>query len=337
MSLAAVVPGFDLPPIASFLMSLATIALIYGLLAIGLNVHYGYTGLINFGHVAFFAAGAYTAAILTMPPPGTVQGTVDYAIGVGLPMPAALPVSLAAAALTGGLLAVLIGLTSVRLGSHYLAIATFALAGIVETVIVNERWLTRGVFGLNRVPKPGRALLGADLWAVAYLAFAALLTLGVYLVVERLVNAPFGRLLKGVREEELAAEMLGKDTDLAKLKSFGIGGAIAGLAGAVWAHYVGSVVAGQFVPQVTFLVWVAMLLGGAASNRGVLVGAFALIAFREATRFLPQISADASVVPSLRFVAIGLLLILVVRYRPQGLLGNPDEIVVTTESGGGER
>jgi branched-chain amino acid transport system permease protein len=314
---------------------LLTIALVYALLAIGLNIHYGYTGLLNFGHVAFFAAGAYTAALLTIPSPDTVEGTVEYTIGVGLPMPAALPVSLAAGALVGGLLAVLIGLTSVRLGTHYLAIATFALAGIVQDAVVNERWLTRGVFGLNRVPRPGRAVLGADLWQVSYLLFVALLTIAVYLTVERLVDAPFGRLLKGIREEELAARMLGKDTNMVKLKSFGIGGAIAGLAGAVYAHYIGSVVAGQFVPLVTFLVWVAMLLGGTASNRGVILGAFVLVAFREITRFLPQVSGNPSLVPSLRFVVIGFLLILVIRFRPQGLLGNPNEVVVTNEGGDG--
>jgi len=327
--------AFEVPSLASFAISLLTIALVYALLAIGLNIHYGYTGLLNFGHVAFFAAGAYTAALLTIPSPDTVEGTVEYTIGVGLPMPAALPVSLAAGALVGGLLAVLIGLTSVRLGTHYLAIATFALAGIVQDAVVNERWLTRGVFGLNRVPRPGRAVLGADLWQVSYLLFVALLTTAVYLTVERLVDAPFGRLLKGIREEELAARMLGKDTNMVKLKSFGIGGAIAGLAGAVYAHYIGSVVAGQFVPLVTFLVWVAMLLGGTASNRGVILGAFVLVAFREITRFLPQVSGNPSLVPSLRFVVIGFLLILVIRFRPQGLLGNPNEVVVTNEGGDG--
>ena len=327
--------AFEVPPLASFAISLLTIALVYALLAIGLNIHYGYTGLLNFGHVAFFAAGAYTAALLTIPSPDTVEGTVEYTIGVGLPMPAALPVSLAAGALVGGLLAVLIGLTSVRLGTHYLAIATFALAGIVQDAVVNERWLTRGVFGLNRVPRPGRAVLGADLWQVSYLLFVALLTIAVYLTVERLVDAPFGRLLKGIREEELAARMLGKDTNMVKLKSFGIGGAIAGLAGAVYAHYIGSVVAGQFVPLVTFLVWVAMLLGGTASNRGVILGAFVLVAFREITRFLPQVSGNPSLVPSLRFVVIGFLLILVIRFRPQGLLGNPNEVVVTNEGSDG--
>lgn len=319
--------ALELPGVASFLISLTTIALIYSLLTLGLNVHYGYTGLLNFGHVAFFAAGAYTAAILTIPPPGSAGGTAEYAVGFGLPMPEALPLSLAGAALVGGVLAALVGLTSVRLGTHYLAIATFALAGIFGDFLVNEVWLTRGVFGLNAVPKPGRGMLGADAWQVAYLAFAAVLTLLVYLFIERFVNAPFGRLLKGVREDEQAARMLGKNTNLVKLKSFAIGGAIAGLAGAVYAHYIGSVVTGQFVPLVTFLVWVALLLGGAASNRGAILGAFLLVAFRESTRFLPEVQGHPSLVPSLRFVVIGLLLVLVVRFRPEGLLGNPNEIV----------
>jgi branched-chain amino acid transport system permease protein len=314
--------------VASFLVSTATIAFIYALLAIGLNVHYGYTGLLNFGHVAFFAAGAYTAALLTMPPPGP---TGDYLVGVGLAMPWGFPVSLAAAAVAGGVLAALVGLTSVRLGTHYLAVATFALAGIFQDVLVNEAWLTRGTFGLNSVPKPGRAALGADAWQVAYLLFAAAATLGVYLLVERLMDAPFGRLLKGIREDETAAAMLGKDTDRVKLKSFAIGGAVAGFAGAVYAHYIGSVVAVTFVSLLTFLVWVALLLGGVGSNRGAVLGAFVLILFREVTRYLPDVPGHPSLVPSLRFVVVGLLLVVVVRFRPAGLLGNPDEIVLSQE------
>jgi branched-chain amino acid transport system permease protein len=323
--------ALELPGVVSFLLSMTTLALIYALLALGLNIHYGYTGLLNFGHVAFFAAGAYTAAIVTIPPPAAVEGGADYAVGLGVPMPFGMVVSLGAGALVGGLLAALIGLTSVRLGNHYLAIATFALAGIFEEFIRNEAWLTRGVKGLNNVPKPGRSALGADLWGLVYMVFAAALVVTTYLVIERLMGAPFGRLLKGIREDEGAARMLGKSTSGIKLKSFAIGGAIAGLAGSVYAHYIGSVVAGQFIPLVTFLVWVAVLLGGLASNRGVILGAFVLIAFREATRFLPQIQGYPTLVPSLRFAVIGLLLVLVIRFKPEGLLGNPNELVTTED------
>jgi branched-chain amino acid transport system permease protein len=307
------------------LLSIGTIALVYAMLTMGLNVHYGYTGLLNFGHVAFFAAGAYTSALLTMPPPGP---SANYTVALALPMPWALPLSLVAAALVGGALATLVGLTSVRLGTHYLAVATFALAGIFEDVLVNEAWLTAGTFGLNSVPRPGRALLGPQGWQLGYFLFALCLTVGVYLVVERLDDAPFGRLLRGVRESEDAAEALGKDTARVKLRSFAIGGMIAGLAGAVYAHYIGSVVAVTFVALVTFLVWVALLLGGAGSNLGAVVGAVVLVAFREGTRYLPDLGGSATLLPSLRFVVIGFLLILVVRFRPAGLFGDPNELVL---------
>jgi branched-chain amino acid transport system permease protein len=340
---------------ASFLVTVATIACIYGLLTVGLNVHYGYTGLLNFGHVAFFAAGAYASAIVTMPPPAEVTNA-SYVLGLNLPMPAGFPVSLVVATVAGGGLALVIGLTSVRLGTHYLAIATFALAGVFSDVLVNEAWLTNGAFGMTSVPKPLREALGADGWQLAYLGFAAVSLLVVYVVVERLMEAPFGRLLKGVRESEAAAGMLGKDTTVVKLKSFVIGGAIAGFAGGVYAHYLGSVVTAQFVPALTFTVWAAMLLGGAASSTGAIAGAFVLVTFQESTRFittgyewiqsvLPEalrgvlpavfgpLPDHPSFIPSIRFVVIGLLFVLVIRYRPAGLFGSPAEIEAMGEEG----
>ncbi|MFB6207265.1 MAG: branched-chain amino acid ABC transporter permease [Haloglomus sp.] len=340
---------------AAFIVTILTLAVIYALLTIGLNVHFGYTGLINFGHVAFFTIGAYVSAILTMPPPTQMTG-VKYTFGLNLPMPAGFAVSLALAAVAGGLLAALLGLTSIRLGGHYLAIVTFALAGIFKDVVVNEAWLTNGPFGLNSVPKPGQAALGPDLWQLSYLGLSVLILLGTLAVVTRLVGSPFGRLLKGIRENEDAARTLGKDTNRVKLKSFALGGAIAGLAGGVYAHYVGAVVPQQFVPEITFTVWTAMLLGGAASSEGAIFGAALLVGFRESTRFLlwlydglldvlPGVAAalvraavaplpdHPSFIPSIRFAVIGLLLVLVIRYRPEGVFGDPSEI----ESIGEER
>jgi branched-chain amino acid transport system permease protein len=345
------VPGWG-----SFLLTVVTLAAIYALLTLGLNIHYGYTGLINFGHVAFFAAGAYTAALLTVPPPAQVSGAA-YVVGLNLPMPLGLPVSLLGAALAGGLLATLIGATSIRLGSHYLAIVTFALAGIFGSILENEAWLTNGAFGLNNVPKPGRAAMTADAWQLVALAFVVAVLVAVAAVLARLTGAPFGRLLRGVRESEDAARMLGKNTVRVKLTSFGIGGAVAGLAGGLYAHYVGSVVVQQFVPAVTFTVWAALLLGGVGSNTGAVFGAFLLVGFRESTRFLanvydgllaalPPVAATAlragvaplpdhaSFLPSLRFVVIGLLIVLVIRYRPEGVFGDPDEIEAIGEEDG---
>lgn len=319
-----------LPSELSFLLTIATFGLIFGLLAIGLNIHFGYTGLLNFGHVAFFAVGAYVAALLTMPPPGSIERSVSYAVGLNLPMPIGFPVSLAAAAVAGALLAALIGLTSVRLRTHYLAIATFALAQLFHSVLVNERWLTRGNNGLNQVPRPGyTTLLPADLWFVAYFLVVAGILVGTYLVVERLIESPFGRVLKGVREDETAARTLGKRTTRLKLTSFALGGAITGLAGGLYAHFLGSVSPGQFLPIVTFLVWVMVIVGGTASNKGVVLGAVLLIAFRDLSGSLPAIPGYPLLIEELRWALIGLALIVLIRVRPYGLFGTPDEVALS--------
>ncbi|MHB9287101.1 branched-chain amino acid ABC transporter permease [Halobacteriales archaeon Cl-PHB] len=335
---------------AAFVVTLLTLTGIYALLTIGLNIHFGFTGLINFGHVAFFAAGAYTAALLTSPPPAAIGGVnVSYVWAGNLPMPLGFPVSLAAAALAGGILAVIIGLTSVRLASHYLAVVTFALAGVFHGIIVNEKWLTNGPFGLNEVPQPFVGAVATDVWQLLYLGIVAALVGGTWFVIAHLMDAPFGRLLKGIRDDEEASKMLGKQTNLVKLKSFGLGGAVAGLAGGAYAHYFGTVAPQQFVTEVTILVFIAMLLGGTASIAGSIVGAAMMIAFRDGTRFLPNIYGSLvdvlpapvadllvtavgylpqhpNVLPSFRFIVIGLILIVVIRFRPEGMLGDIREV-----------
>jgi branched-chain amino acid transport system permease protein len=315
-----------------FITTVGTFAFIYALLALGLNVHFGYTGLLNFGHVAFFAAGAYVAALVTMPPPGEAEFAVSYAVGLGLPMPWAFPVSLLLAAAAGGLLAGVIGLTSIRLETHYLAIATFALAQLFHSVLLNETWLTRGTSGLNQVPKPGYGtLLPTDVWQVVYFLVVAGVLGGTYVLLQRLVAAPFGRLLRGIREDETAARALGKRTNRLKLTSFVLGGAITGLAGGLYAHYLGSISPGQFLPIVTFLVWVMVIIGGTASNFGVVAGAVLLISFRELTGFLPAVPGYPLLVEELRWAFIGVALVLLMRFRPEGLFGDPNDITFTEE------
>ncbi len=310
-----------------FFTLLSTLALIYALLALGLNLHYGYTGLLNFGHVAFFAAGAFTSALVTLPPPGSPAYHAlgaQYQIGFGLPF----PVGLALAGIGGGLLALLIGMTSVRLSSHYLAIATFALAEIFHTFLSNEEWLTQGVYGISVVPQPLKGtVIPVGQYPYFYLLLTAIVLALLLFVTERITESPFGRVLRGIREDELAARSLGKDTPRIKLEAFALGGVPAGVAGSLWVHFIGAVHVGQFVPIITFQVWLAVLMGGAGNNVGVIVGTFILIAFRESTRFLNNIpglshltAANPTFVPSLRFVIIGLLLVLIVRFFPDGVL-----------------
>lgn len=309
-----------------FFTGLLTLALIYGLLALGLNVQYGYTGLLNFGHVAFFAAGAFTSAIVTLPPAGSdayLAAGARYEVGLGQPF----IVGLLLAGVAGGLLALLIGLTSIRLSSHYLAIATFAMAEIFRSFLINEEWLTRGQFGITNLPQPGKgSLIPTDLYPYAYLLLIVVVVAALLFLTLRITESPFGRVLRAIRNDELATRMLAKTSSRYKLQAFVIGGALAGIAGSLWAHALGVVHVGQFVPIITFQVWLAMLMGGAGSHWGVLLGAGLLVAIREGTRFLAAIPglADLAVgnpsfLPSLRFVLIGLLLILVVRFFPQGI------------------
>ncbi len=310
-----------------FLTLLGTLTLIYGLLALGLNLHYGYTGLLNFGHVAFFAAGAFASALATLPPPGSVayqELGARYQIGFGWP----LPVGMALAAIAGGALALLIGMTSVRLTSHYLAIATFAMAEIFHSFLSNEEWLTQGVYGISVVPQPLKGtVIPVSQYPYFYLFFTVAVVLVLLFLTQRLTESPFGRVLRGVREDELAARSLGKNTPRVKLQAFTLGGALAGIAGSLWVHFIGAVHVGQFVPIITFQVWLAVLMGGAGNNLGVIFGAFILVAFRESTRFLNNIpfldrytAANPTFVPSLRFVIIGLLLVAIIRFFPDGVL-----------------
>lgn len=301
-----------------------TNALIYGLLALGLNAQYGLAGQANFGFVALFAAGAFGAALAVLPPKGSAGYQGSYEIGLGLPWLGGVGVAMLAA----GLLALLMGLICLRLGGHYLAMVTFALAQIFGSFLSNEEWLTRGQFGISPVPQPLRSFVGsAQDYIWLYLGITLVVTLLCFTLAERAASSPFGRVLRGIREDEVAARSLGKHAAAFKLKAFVLGGVLAGVAGAVWVGSIGAVHVGQFIPLVTFNVWLAVLLGGVGNNRGVLLGALLLVLIREGSRFLENVpglaavsAANPSFLPSLRYVIIGLALILVVRFAPRGVL-----------------
>ena len=313
--------------LTAFFVGLGTLTLIYGLLAVGLNMQFGFAGVINFGYVAFFAVGAFASAIVTLPPPGSaayVAASAKYGVGFGQPF----LFGLVAAAVAGALLALFIGAVSVRLATHYLAVATFAMAEVVRAVLTNEDWLTRGEFGIASVPRPAEGWIGAGpVYEEAYLVLVLVIVAVLFALVYRLGEQPFGRLLRAIRDDELAARALGKATGRAKLKALMLGGALGGAAGSLWTHSLGVVHVGQFVPIITFQIWLAMLLGGSGNHWGALAGALMLIVIREGTRFVGDIPGlqeltvhNPGFLPSLRFVLIGLLLIAVVRFFPGGIV-----------------
>lgn len=287
----------------AYLLAVGSVVLIYALLAIGLNLQYGETGLINFGHVAFFALGAYTSALLALR---------------GWP----LPLSFLAAGLVAALAAVPLGLAALRLGEDYLAIVTLGFSETVRILIQQEEWLTRGVQGLPGIPGLYQGV--SDSWrSLAIFLTLLAVTAAAALAVSLLQRSPFGRMLRAIRDNEPAALALGKDPAGFKIRVFMVGAALAGIAGAFYAHFITFLTPEQFIPLVTFYVWMSIILGGIGSLRGALLGTALLMFFLEGSRFIRDVLPGVAEIQmaSVRLALIGLALVLFVIYRPQGLFG----------------
>lgn len=285
---------------------------IYGMLSLGLNVQFGFAGMFNIGIAAFFAVGAYASALLTSP------DNANHVGGFGLPI----PVGFLAAMLVSGLLAFGIGLITLNLRSDYLAIASIGIAEIVRLFLKNEDWLTNGVRGIPGVPRPfGDALPGYD--DLTFLILACVLLAVAYLAVERAWVSPWGRALRALRENEAAAVAMGKDSLSFRLQAFVFGAALMGLAGALYAHFVGFISPEAFDPMFsTFLVWVMLIAGGSGNNRGALLGAFVIWGVWSGTeivigRLPAEIVTQAG---ALRVFLIGLLLVVILLVRSEGIL-----------------
>ena len=301
----------ELTGLLSYLIFFLTLAGIYALLSLGLNVQWGYTGMLNIGIAAFFAVGAYTSAILCSPA-NAIPG------GFGLPI----VVGMLTAMLSAGVLALLIGLITLNLRSDYLAIASIGIAEIVRLFLKNEDWLTNGVRGMAGIPKP---LTGAGqaLDDIAYLGLVLVLIILLYLACERAYRSPWGRVLRAIRDKEIAASAMGKNTLAFRLQAFVLGSAIMGLAGAVYAHFIGFISPEAFDPLfATFLVWVMLIAGGSGNNRGAILGAVIIWGVWSMTEyFTSRLPAEyVTQGAALRVFLIGLLLQIILLLRPQGLL-----------------
>ncbi|MEW5721488.1 MAG: branched-chain amino acid ABC transporter permease [Thermodesulfobacteriota bacterium] len=296
-----------------FFVGTSTLAGIYAIFTLGLNVQIGYTGLANLGHVAFFAIGAYVSVILTIPRPGT---DVAFIVGYGLPM----WVGVAAAALAAGLFAFLIGLPILKIGEEFFLVVTFAFSEVLRYFLINEKWLTNGPTGFYGLDRPWRQYFSPSGYEVFFLFLVVVALVVSYLVSEKICRSPFGRLLKGVRENEPLCQALGKDTFRAKMKSFVIGAMLAGVAGSLYARYTTLIVPGMFTPYVTFIAWWGVMMGGIGNNLGSIIGSFIFVFADQITLFL-QVSGEYAVkLSSLRAVIMGVLLILILRFMPKGVL-----------------
>lgn len=292
-----------------------TMAFTYAIICLGLNVQWGMTGLFNVGIAAFVAVGAYTSAILTTP------DTAERFGGFGMPI----AVGWLGAAIVSGLLSWAVGALTIRLRSDYLAIATFGVAVTVQLCMLNLQSVTGGAFGIGFIPRPFADLQGnALLFSLANCALMGLVVLVLYLGLQHLSRSPWGRVLRAIREDEVAAQALGKRPVRFRLQAFTVGGAIMGLAGAAQAHFIGFIAPDNYMPVLTFQVWAMLIVGGSGNNRGAIAGAilvwglWALTAATVSAFVPPEEQARAA---ALQIVAIGVGLCLMLLLRPRGLFG----------------
>ncbi|MER8799401.1 branched-chain amino acid ABC transporter permease [Mesorhizobium sp. M0012] len=293
-----------------------TTALIFSLITLGLNLQWGLTGLFNVGVAGFVAIGAYTSALLTTPDDAARLGGFDLPILIGW----------LGAMLLGGVTAAITGIATLRLRSDYLAITTFGVAVVVQLVALDAQKLTGGPFGIGFIPRPFGGLAETPLlFNLSNLAIVSVVTLIVYLALEHLSRSPWGRVLKALREDERAAISLGKSARFYRVQAFAVGGAIMALAGALQAHFTGFIAPDNYLPALTFQVWVMLIVGGSGSNIGAVIGSILVWAIWAGSGaltsmlFSPEQQARAA---SLQIVAIGVMLCVILLVRPNGLFGD---------------
>jgi branched-chain amino acid transport system permease protein len=297
--------------VTEFLVYLITIAGIWGILSLSLNLQYGIAGLVNLGHVVFFMLGAYTSTILV--------AILGAPIAVGM----------AAGALAAALFGMVMALPAANLKEDYWAISTLAAAEIVRIVFLNTtlgKPYVGAAFGVSGIPRPLRAWFDAHGYSLAdynlfYMVLVLLCLGGAYALVSYLTATPIGRSLKALREGDEVPLALGKAVGSLRVRVMAVGGALAGLAGALFAHYNAFIAPEYFLPLETFIVWAMVILGGAGNFLGALAGTVIIEVLYNSTRFLASaVSIDAQTLGSLRMITIAVLIILVILFMPRGIL-----------------
>lgn len=288
----------------SYLVAILTVAGIYSILALALNLQFGLTGLINFGVVGFYGLGAYASGISTET--------------FHLPFAGGLVIAMIVGSIGGGFVALL----SLRLSGDFLAIVTLGFAETIRLVFNNEDWLTRGPSGFSIATRPvidGLTRQGNAWFILGVITLAAVI---VFLLMWRLARTPYGRVLRAIREDDLVPATLGKNIFAYRLQAFVLGSAIMAGAGSLYAHYVQTITPENFTTPVAILVWMSVIVGGAGNMIGTVLGALAVVSIYEGTRFIgPWLTMlDAEQISALRFIIIGVALILMIRFRPEGIL-----------------
>ena len=305
----------------SYLVFFATVASILAIAVLGLNLQWGNTGLFNGGVAAFFGAGAYGLILLG----GTEQA--DHIGGFEL----FYPVALVGGILLSGLIALVVGMLTIRLRRDYLAIATFGVAVAFENLMRNAEWLSGGAQGMRGFERPFEdSIADPFVFNIIFFCFSVLVLLGVYLFLEKLIRSPFGRLLRAIREDEVAAKSLGKAPNRVRLTAFVVGSMIMGLAGGLYATFYAFVSPQDVLPTLTFQIWAMLIVGGSGNNQGGILGAFLIWAAWTASGWMLSKFAPVEAqlyTGTLQYIIIGMIIVGMLLWRPQGLL--PEKLIVS--------
>jgi branched-chain amino acid transport system permease protein len=315
--------------LASYFIFFFSMAGIYAILALGLNVQWGYTGETNIGVAGFFAVGAYTTAILTTP------NSTSYLGGFNLPFIAAIIGSVIACTL----IAVIIGLLTLKLRGDYLAIATIGIAETLRLYLTNADKVTDGVRGIAGIPRPLANLIPGGS-SITFLALVIVILVLIYFALERLYRSPWVRVLRAIRSNEPATLASGKNVLRYRVEAFVVGSIAMGIAGVLYASFNRFVSPEAFDPIYgTFLVWVMLIAGGSGNNLGAVGGAVIIWGVWSATDYLTSLLPAGwdTRAAAMRIFLIGLLLEIILILRPQGIFPERPPKPIGGKPGGGAK
>lgn len=283
---------------SAYIIHLLILICIYLILSLSLNLSIGYSGMLNLGHIAFYGLGAYTSALLAL---------------AGTPFLLCL--------IAGGLVAMfagfLLALPTDKIKGDYLALVTVGFSFIIYSLMLNLDDVTRGPLGLPGIPRPSILGFGFE-DNLSFLILIAVIVLIVYLIIKRITDSSFGKLLEAVRDDELAAKILGKDTFKVKAFSLAISAFFAGVAGGLYASYITFIDPSSFSLMQIIPIISIVIVGGLASLPGTIVATIVLTLIPEALRF---VGFPSEILGPMRQIIYALILLLILIYRPRGFWG----------------
>jgi branched-chain amino acid transport system permease protein len=302
---------------SAYVVSVLTEGAIFGIMALGLNVIWGWSGDFDLAYYGYVAVGAYMTLVLTIGPP---TAPAHYILGLQLPYPLAVLIAIVTAMAVG----LVVGLIALRhLRGIYFSIVTLGAVYVMYVLAGQYVPLFDGYNGLSGLFDPMGDWFGLDYQSYQYflLGLSLVMFVLVYLFMARISNSRFGMALRTLREDERAAAAFGRDIYRLKLKAYVLGAGLGGFAGALFVAYLSAFNPSAWAPVEVIILYSAVLVGGRGNIRGVVLGVLIMIVFvQETTRFLPEVPGHPQIVLALRGVIIGLVLVLFLRFRPQGLL-----------------